>query len=277
LIIDANAIIDIFTNQQTKQNFLNYFSGDKSQLVICSEIFEELNKPRPQAKWPGYYKEKIKEKIEKDLSRKVFNYETSNEIEESAKELVKKYPDYLHYPDSHLLAIAKLENWPQIISSDIGLETSCLCEAVLCFIPGEMGQLTIKTPKLSFDESLDEFFLMLKNKKVSNERIDKITIFLFRDLAYKWRELDLNNVGLNNTETKENFEKYFHKIITEMKTYDPVFDRLHGKKYDDAIVKKFFRNIRSGSISSYKKLTDLLRSKEEIKQIGIDSWKSDKR
>jgi len=261
LIIDANAIIDIFTNQHTKQNFLNYFSGDKAQLVICSEIFDELNKPRPQAKWPGYYKEKMKEKIEKDLSRKVFDYVTSNEIEESAKELVKKYPDYLHYPDSHLLAIAKSENWPQIISSDKGLETSCLCEVVWCFVPGEMELPSEEGEKFSWEE----FFSELKDKNKSKELEDKI-ISVFRWLTHQWRALDHNN-----DEEKEDFEKdIFHEIITEMKNYDPIFDKLHGKKCDDDIVIKFFNNIRPQSISSYKKLTDILRSKEEIKHKNID-------
>jgi len=234
------------------------------QLVICTEMFDELHTPRRQSKWPGYYKEKMKEKIENDLSRKVHDYDTTSEIEESARKLVKKHAPDLHYPDSILLAIAKSENWPQIITSDIGLENSCSSEKVFCFVPGEMGQPTIKTPKFS----VNKFLLKLKDKNKHRELEDDI-IFIFRDLTYKWSELDLNYDDLNNAEEKENFEKAFHKIVTEMKTFDPVFDRLHGKKYDDDTVIKFFRNIKSRRISSYKKLTDILWSKEEIKHRSI--------
>jgi len=104
--------------------------------------------------------------------------------------------------------------------------------------------------------------------------MDDDIILVFKILANEWNEIKKLGHIYGATERIKKFEGGFHMTITGMKNHDSIFERLHEKKYHEIIVEKFFSQILISNTLSYKKLTDMLRSKEEVTDGSVNSLES---
>jgi len=205
--------------------------------------------------------------MEEKFGDRIQDYPTPSEAKELTANLVKKHSELgLHDPDSILLAIAIHEFWGNVISNDDSLKQSCKAENISCFDQTKITYHREEARGIHIDEFLSE----LKDHHKSKEMDDDI-ILVFKILANEWNEIKKLGYVYGDTERIKKFERGFHMTITGMKNHDSIFERLHEKKYHEIIVEKFFSQILISNTLSYEKLTDMLRSKEEITDRNADS------
>ncbi len=260
VIIDTNAVIQAITEQYTEKKIQAFLKVKKCKIIVCTEVFAELfvSKKLPNKKWTGYTKNKIIENLKKSFGDRIVDYSTSDEVKSMADSLVEKYKsEGLHYPDSILLAIAKIKGWNNIISADVDFSNCCRLENVSCFNPNRYKFSTVIKKK-------DPFEILTKlQTNYSIKELEPEIIYLFEDLCAKWQKS-------NNIQSEHIFKTDFKKTISVLKFHDSIFKTLEKHRIDSHFVEKFFLNIVNG-IKSYDHLVSSLKSKQELKKQNIQN------
>jgi len=262
-IIDTNAIIQILTEIDIKKRIQEFLKGKKCKIVVCREIFSELSKSKPisHSQWRGIDKKTVIKKISDVIGDRVFDYLTSEKVICMAKNLEKKHTaNGLHYPDSVLLAIAKTESWPNIISADGDLAMCCELEKIMCH-----NQNLLKSkPKKIEEISQSKVMSKLQSKDYSLNEIEPEVLWLFKNLCEKFDQINY----LDREKTKRLFSMALASAVKILKSREPIFGRLEGHNTDSPFMIGFFSKIRDG-VDSYSQLISLLMTKSEIKEHNI--------
>ena len=149
-IIDTNAVIQALNEPQKKKQIQEFLKGKKCQIAVCNEVFAELFKPKKPStgRWPGFTKNIMIKRLTEAFGDRIHDYTTTSTAKSDAVLLEKKYSSKgLHFPDSILLAIAKIESDAGIITGDIALSDCCSLENVPCFDQNLLVQETIEIEK----------------------------------------------------------------------------------------------------------------------------------
>ncbi len=262
VIIDTNAIIQSLKELDSRDRISKYLKKKETKIVICNEIFEELYKPKKldSGRWPGFTKNIIIEKLEKIFGDRILDYSTSEEVKILSKSFEEKYSlKGLHYPDSILLAIAKVEEWNNIISGDKILLECCSLENVSYLDQNIINSTTIPIKIINRFEVLEKLKEDYEIKKVKED-----IIWIFDDLANHY---PTNRRWVSDEEIQSE-EKFLKKVIIVVKRKDPIFSRLEDHEYRSSFYNNFYLNILKG-ISSYDGLVSLLKTKKELKRENI--------
>lgn len=252
-IIDTNAIIQILTEIDIKKRIQEFLKGKKCKIVVCREIFSELSKSKPisHSQWRGIDKKTVIKKISDVIGDRVFDYLTSEKVICMAKNLEKKHTaNGLHYPDSVLLAIAKTESWPNIISADGDLAMCCKLEKIMCH-----NQNLLKSkPKKIEEISQSKVMSKLQSKDYSLNEIEPEVLWLFKNLCEKFDQIsyfDGENYSIKNYQEKKRvFSMTLANAVKILKSHEPIFGRLEGHDADSPFIIEFFSKIRHG-VDSY--------------------------
>ena len=265
VIIDTNAVIQALNEKTKRQPIQQFLKGKKCQIIVCNEVFAELFEPKKPSvgRWPGFTKDIIIKHLTESFGGRILDYTTTGEDKVLAKSLEKKYHvEGLHYPDSILLAIAKIKNG-EVITGDASLSNCCSLEKISCFDQNLLVLQTIKVKKKDASEILAKL-----DTNFSAKELEEDIIWLFQDLLEKFD--DWKNSFWIEDEKKLIFETALQRRISSLKSHDSEFEKLLQHKIDSLFFKEFFLKIENG-ITSYHELLSLLKSKQELKKQNIQS------
>ena len=260
-IIDTNAVIQALNEPHKKEMIQEFLKGKKCKIVLCNEVFLELFEPKKLlvGRWPGFTKDIIIKHLTETFGDRILDYSTTGEEKSLAASLEKKYNSKeLHYPDSILLAIAKIEGWNNIITGDVALSICCSLENVSCFDQNLLIPKIIEIKKYDPKEILSKL-----DTNYSIKELEDDVIWLFKDLYDKWNSCSSN--GWDDVNSKFVFQTALQRRISTLKSHEPLFGQLLKYKIDSLYVEKFFLKIKNG-INSYDDIFSLLKSKQELKK-----------
>jgi len=265
VIIDTNAVIQALNEKIKRQQIQQFLKGKKCQIAVCNEVFAELFEAKKPSvgRWPGFTKDIIIKHLTESFGGRILDYTTTGEDKVLAKSLEKTYCSKgLHYPDSILLAIAKIKNG-EVITGDASLSNCCSLEKIPCFDQNLLVSQTIKVKKKDASEILAKL-----DTNFSTKEVEEDILWLFQDLLEKFD--DWKNSYWTEDEKKLIFETALQRRISTLKSHDFEFEKLLQHKVDSLFFKEFFLKIKNG-ITSYNELLSLLKSKQELKKQNIQS------